>query len=208
MESKRRTQVERSAATRSALVAAARRLFAVDGYAAVGTEAIVQEAGVSRGALYHQFADKAELFAAVVDEIEAEVVDRIAAHVGAAVETDPAALDDPRKVLERGIDGWLDASTQPEVQRIVLLDAPGVLGWERWRSSGLKYSLGFVEATLQEFIDAGALTPQPVRPLAHLVVSAVDEAALYIAQAPDPATARTEMRAALQRMLAGLLQSP
>jgi AcrR family transcriptional regulator len=206
MESKRRTQVERSAATRSALVTAARRLFAVDGYAAVGTEAIVQAAGVTRGALYHQFADKAELFAAVVDEIEAEVVERIIAHVGAA--PDPEALADPRHVLERGIDGWLDASTRPEVQRIVLLDAPGVLGWERWRTSGLKYSLGFVEATLQEFIDAGALPPQPVRPLAHLVVSAVDEAALYIAQAPDPAVARTEMRAALQRMLSGLLRAP
>jgi hypothetical protein len=130
--------------------------------------------------------------------------------VGAAVVDgdDPDALADPRRVLERGIDAWLDASTQPEIQRIVLIDAPGVLGWERWRNSGLKYSLGFVEATLQEFIDAGALSPQPVRPLAHLVVSAVDEAALYIAQAADPAAARTEMRPALHRILAGLLQGP
>jgi AcrR family transcriptional regulator len=206
MESKRRTQIERSAATRSALVAAARRLFAVDGYAAVSTEAIVQAAGVTRGALYHQFADKAELFAAVVDEIEAEVVERMMTHVGE--QSDPATPFDPRQVLEDGIDGWLDASTRPEVLRIVLLDAPGVLGWERWRSSGLKFSLGFVEATLQEFIDAGALAPQPVRPLAHLVISAVDEAALYVAQASDPAAARTEMRAALQRLLLGLLDTP
>jgi AcrR family transcriptional regulator len=206
MESKRRTQIERSATTRSALLAAARRLFAVDGYAAVSTEAIVQAAGVTRGALYHQFADKAELFAAVVDEIEAEVVERMMAHVGA--ESDPDTPFDPRQVLEDGIDGWLDASTRPEVLRIVLLDAPGVLGWERWRSSGLKYSLGFVEATLQEFIDAGALPPQPVRPLAHLVISAVDEAALYVAQASDPAAARTEMRAALQHLLVGLLETP
>ena len=201
MESKRRTQVERSAATRSALVAAARRLFAADGFAAVGTEAIVRAAGVTRGALYHQFADKTELFAAVVDQIEAELIDHIVAHVGA----DPDGSADPHRILERGIDGWLDASTRPEVQRIVLLDAPGVLGWERWRRSGLQYGLGFVEATLQEFIDAGALPSQPVRPLAHLVVSAVDEAALYIAQASDPAAAGTEMRAALQRLLSGLL---
>jgi len=203
MESKRRTQVERSTATRSALVAAARRLFAADGYAAVGTEAIVRAAGVTRGALYHQFADKTELFAAVVDEVEADVVERLAAHVGA----DPAARTDPLRTLERGIDGWLDASTRPEVVRIVLLDAPGVLGWERLRRSGLQHGVGFVEATLQEFMDAGALSPQPVRPLAHLVVSAVDEAALYVAQSPDPAAARIEMRAALQHLLSGLLSS-
>jgi AcrR family transcriptional regulator len=204
MESKRRTQVERSAATRAALISAARRLFAVDGFAAVATEAIVREAGVTRGALYHQFADKTELFAAVVGEIEAEAVELMVAHISA----DPSVLTDPHRLLETGIDGWLDAATRPEVQRIVLLDAPGVLGWERWRDLGLQHSLGFVEETLQEFIDMGALANLPVRPLAHLVVSAVDEAALYIAQADDTATARTEMRAALQRMLAGLLQSP
>jgi AcrR family transcriptional regulator len=170
----------------------------------VGTEAIVREAGVTRGALYHQFADKTELFAAVVGELEAEAVELMVAHISA----DPSVLTDPHRLLETGIDGWLDAATRPEVQRIVLLDAPGVLGWERWRDLGLQHSLGFVEETLQEFIDMGALANQPVRPLAHLVVSAVDEAALYIAQADDTATARTEMRAALQRMLAGLLQSP
>jgi AcrR family transcriptional regulator len=159
---------------------------------------------VTRGALYHQFADKTELFAAVVEEIEAEAVELMVAHISA----DPSVLADPHKLLERGVDGWLDASTRPDVQQIVLLDAPGVLGWERWRDSGLQHSLGFVEETLQEFVDAGALTPQPLRPLAHLVVSAVDEAALYVARADDPATARTEMRAALQRMLAGLLQTP
>jgi AcrR family transcriptional regulator len=201
MESKRRTQVERSAATRSALVAAARPLFAADGFAAVGTEAIVRTAGVTRGALYHHFADKTELFAAVVDEIEAELVEQIAAHV----DVDSTALTDPRRMLARGIDSWLEVSTRPEVQRIVLLDAPGVLGWERWRRTGLKYGLGLVEATLQDLVDADALAPQPVRPLAHLIVSAIDEAALYVAQSPDPAAARTEMRTALQRLLGGLL---
>ena len=203
MESKRRTQVERSAATRAARLGAARRRFAVDGVAAVSTEAIVQAAGVTRGALYHQFADKIELFAAVVEEVEADVVGRIAAHVG----EDPEALADAALMLERGIDAWLDASAEPEVQRIVLLDAPGVLGWERWRASGIESSLAFIEATLQELIDAGVLTPQPVRPLAHLVVGAIDEAALYIAQSAEPVAARVEMQAALQRLLTGLLTS-
>jgi AcrR family transcriptional regulator len=202
MESKRRTQAERSAATRSALIGAARKLFAVDGFAAVGTEAIVQAAGVTRGALYHQFTDKTELFAAVVDEIEAEAVELMVERVSA----DPELLSDPHLLLERGVDAWLDASARPDVQRILLVDAPGVLGWERWRDMGLQHSLGFVEATLGEFVTAGVLPAQPLRPLAHLVVSAVDEAALYIARADDPDTARTEMRAALQRMLAGLLR--
>jgi AcrR family transcriptional regulator len=203
MESKRRTQVERSAATRAALLGAARRLFAVDGFAAVSTEAIVQAAGVTRGALYHQFADKIELFAAVVEEVEADVVGRIIARMG----EDPEALADAALMFARGIDVWLDASAEPEVQRIVLLDAPVVLGWQRWRASGIASSLGFIEATLQELIDAGALTPQPVRPLAHLVVGAIDEAALYIAQSAEPAEARVEMQAALQRLLTGMLTS-
>lgn len=203
MESKGRTQVERSVATRSALIAAARRLFAADGFAAVGTEAIVRAAGVTRGALYHQFADKTELFAAVVEDVEADVVEHLAAQVMA----DPEALGDPVSLLEQGIDAWLDAGAQPEVQRIVLLDAPGVLGWERWRATGLRYGLGLIEASLQGAVDAGTLPPQPVRPLAHLIVSAFDEAALYVARSPDPAGARAEMRAALRRLLAGLVTS-
>jgi AcrR family transcriptional regulator len=83
-----------------------------------------------------QFADKTELFAAVVEDVEADVVERLAAQVVA----DPKALGDPLSLLEQGIDAWLDASAQPEVQRIVLLDAPGVLGWQRWRATGLRYA--------------------------------------------------------------------
>jgi AcrR family transcriptional regulator len=202
MEIKRRTQNERSAATRAALVAAARPLFAGHGFAAVGTEAIVRAAGVTRGALYHQFADKTELFAAVVDEVEAGVVERLLASLPAEETVDALTT------LDRGVDAWLDACAEPEVQRIVLMDAPAVLGWERWRTLGLRHGLGLIEGALQVAMASGDVAEQPVRPLAHLLVSTFDEAALYVARASDPDAARTEMRSALRNLLAGLARSP
>lgn len=198
MEVKRRTQAERTAATRAALVAAARALFARHGYAEVGTEAIVKRAGVTRGALYHQFHDKAELFAAVFEAVESGVTTRLA-------ESLADDLSDPVRVLERGADGWLDACTEPEVQRIVLLDGPAVLGWDRWREITLRYGGGMVQGAVQLAIDAGRIPEQPVAPLAHLLIGALDEAALYVARADDPDAARVEMSAALHRLLDGLL---
>lgn len=117
----------RSAATRAALVAAARPLFAEHGFAGVGTETIVRAAGVTRGALYHQFADKTELFAAVYEAIEEDLARRLGERVAAAAATDPI------EVMTLGANAWLDAGAEPEVQQIVLLDGPAVLGWQRWR---------------------------------------------------------------------------
>src|SRR5258708_18379577 len=116
----------RSEATRRRLVSAARTLFGARGYAEVGTEEIVRAAGVTRGALYHQFRDKAGLFAAVAEEVEAEIAERIA--VGAAAES-----SEPTDVLRAGARLFLEACAEPEVERIILLDAPAVLGWEAWR---------------------------------------------------------------------------
>ena len=163
----RRTEADRSAATRSALVAAARRLFAAEGYAEVGTERIVQAAGVTRGALYHQFADKADLFAAVFEEVEAELTQRLADLMTSA------PPDDLRALLLAGADAWLDASMEPEVQRIVLLDGPAVLGWERWREIGLRYGLGLVTGAIAAAVETGAITAQPVEPLAHALIGAL-----------------------------------
>src|SRR5215472_1311022 len=112
----------RSEATRRQLVTAARALFGARGYAGVGTEEIVRAAGVTRGALYHQFRDKADLFAAVAEEVEAEIAERIAAGARAAA--------DPVEALRAGARLFLDACGEPEVERIILLDAPAVLGWE------------------------------------------------------------------------------
>jgi AcrR family transcriptional regulator len=184
----------RSAATRRQLVTAARALFGARGYAGVGTEEIVRAAGVTRGALYHQFRDKADLFAAVAEEIEAEIADRIAA--GAA-----GAAADPLAGLQLGARLFLDACAEPEVERIILLDAPAVLGWEAWRDLAGRYGLGLVQFALQSAMDTGAIVPQPVVPLAHVLIGALDECALYIARAEDPAAAREQCAAIFDRIL-------
>ena len=189
---------ERSEATRAALLAAARPLFAEHGYGGVGTETIVQAAGVTRGALYHQFRDKADLFEAVFELVEQEITEAIAAKVMASGAAGALAG------LRAGSDAWLDACADPAIQRIILIDAPSVLGWERWREIGVRYGLGLTEAALQAAMDAGNIPAQPVRPLAHVLIGALDEAVLYISRADDPVTARAEVGDVLGRLLASL----
>jgi AcrR family transcriptional regulator len=195
MNVKRTRHDERSEATRAALVAAARPLFADRGFAGVGTEEIVRAAGVTRGALYHQFRDKRELFAAVFEQLEGELAQLVGEAAAASGATEPLAA------LRVGTHAWLDACTEPEVQRIVLLDGPAVLGTERAREIGLRHSVGLVEAALQAAVDAGRLTLQPVRGLAHVLIGAVDEAALYVATSDDQVAARAEVGAVLDRLL-------
>jgi AcrR family transcriptional regulator len=200
MKVNRRSQVDRSAATRAALVAAARRLFAVRGFGGVGTEEIVQAAGVTRGALYHQFADKTALFEAVYEAIEQDLVQALGHRLLAA------GGEDPIEALMLGADAWLDACREQEVQRIVLIDGPAVLGWQRWRDIGLRYGLGLVEGLLAQAIELGRIAPQAVSPLAHVLVGALDEAALYVALSEDQVAASEEIRAVIASLLAGLLQ--
>jgi AcrR family transcriptional regulator len=196
MSVNRRTQRDRSTTTRAALLDAARPLFAEHGFAAVGTETIVRAAGVTRGALYHQFADKTELFAAVFEQVQQEVGEQILLLL--------ADVADPSEVLRAGVDAWLDACSEPAVQRIVLIEAPVVLGWERWRDAGQASGLGLVEAALNAAIADRRIPSQPVRPLAHVLIGALDEAALYIARAEDQAAARAQMRTVLHGIVAGL----
>lgn len=197
----RRTQVDRTAATRAALITAARAMFAQDGYAQVGTERVAAAAGVTRGALYHQFADKADLFAAVLEAVEVDLTTRLIEVVSAVTG------DDPIDALVAGVDAWLDASADPEVRRIALLDGPAVLGWERWREVGMRHGLGLVSALLTELMDAGAVPVQPVEPLAHVLIGALDEAALYVALSSDPTRARAEAGAVLHRLVAAVTSS-
>lgn len=197
----KRTQRQRSAATREALVAAARPLFAEHGYAAVSTDQIAKAAGVTRGALYHQFAGKEELFAAVFEQVEAEIVARMTAGLATVDPTDAAEM------LADDIDAWLAACAEPDVRRIALIEAPAALGWSRWREIGQRYGVGLVEAALQMMIDAGQVAPQPVRPLAHVVIGALEEAGLYAARAEDRDAATAEVRASLLALLTGLLQT-
>ena len=194
----RRTQGERTAQTRAALITAARRLFGAEGFAEVGAERVTREAGMTRGALYHQFDGKAGLFAAVLDQVEAEIAQRVA---DAVAGFDPA---DTTGMLVAGAAAWLDASTEPDLQRIVLLDGPSVLGWDRWREICLRHTVGLIAALLQDGIDRGTLPPQPVQALTHVLVGSVDEAALYIAQADDAAAARADMDLVLHRLTLAL----
>ncbi|HTA35888.1 MAG TPA: helix-turn-helix domain-containing protein [Solirubrobacteraceae bacterium] len=177
---------------------AARLLFAEHGFAGVGTETIVAAAGVTRGALYHQFADKTELFEAVYEAIEEDLDSRLGARVAAA------GASDPIEVMTLGANAWLDACREQEVQQIVLLDGPAVLGWQRWREIGMRYGLGLIEGLLTHAIEVGRISPQPVRALTHVLVGALDEAGLYIARAEDQAAASEEMRAVIAALVAGL----
>jgi AcrR family transcriptional regulator len=199
MEIKRRTQAERSAATRGALIDAARRLWSERGYAAVGTPEIAAEAGVTRGAMYHQFADKAALFGEVAEAVESGVTARLGEHVAASGARDPAAA------LHAAVDGWLAACEEPAVRQILLLDGPVVLGWDGFRDVALRHGLGLTEAMLRAAVEAGQLSPQPTRALAHILIGALDEGAMYLATAEDRAAARDEVATVLHGLLDGLL---
>ena len=195
----RRTQADRSAATREALIAAGRRLFAAQGFTEVSTDAIAAEAGVTRGALYHQFADKMALFEAALDAVEADVAARLAREVAAVGQSDPV------EAMRHAVRIWLGMCTEPEVQRIALVDGPSVLGWARWREVCQQHVFGLVQALLAQGIEAGRIRTQPAAPLAHVFMGAGDEAALYVAESADRARARTEMIEVLDQLLDGVI---
>lgn len=194
----RRTQAQRTAATRAALIDAGRKLFADKGFADVATQAIVSAAGVTRGALYHQFGDKTELFAAVYEEVERGLVSDIAEQLMTAQPPDPL------EAMRVGAQLFLDRCAAPDVHQIVLIDAPAVLGWDRWRAVGMKYGLGVIEGMLASAIAEGAIPAQPLRPTAHVLLGALDEAALYISRASNPDQARVEMNAVCDRVIMGI----
>ena len=198
MKDKRRTQAERSAETRESLIGAARALFAQHGFSDVPLEAIVRAAGVTRGALYHHFPDKTELFAAVFEQVEAEVAARMGDAIASANQTDPI------EVMRLGAGFWLDACADPEIQRIVLVDAPAVLGWTRWTEIGNRYNTGLVRALLTSAIETGRIAPQPVEATALTMLGAMREATLYVARAEDHEQARQEAGAVMDRLIDAL----
>lgn len=180
------------------LLEQARNLFADRGFSEVSTQSIVDAAGVTRGALYHQFSDKAALFAAVHEEVERDIVADIAEQIMAAQPVDPL------EAMRLGARLFLDRCAAPDVQRIVLIDAPAVLGWERWREVGVKYGLGVIEGMLAQAVAQGAIPEQPLRPSAHVLLGALDEAALYVSRAADPRRAKEEMYGVCDRILHGI----
>ena len=197
-----RTQAERSAATQRALIAAARRLWGERGYAEVSTPEIAEAAGVTRGAMYHQYADKAALFRAVIEAMDQELIERIQAMVVAAEPKTPA------ETMHAMADAWLDIAGEPEIRQLMLLDGPSVIGWAEYREMSQRQSLAAAEDLLNAAIEAGEIKPQPVRPLAMVLLGAFDEAAMYLAEAPDTGQAREEVRAVIRDLIDGLLTGP
>jgi AcrR family transcriptional regulator len=189
----------RGEATKAALITAARDLFVTKGYFATGTEEIVAKADVgTRGALYHHFADKEDLFRAVFDQVQADL----------AAATIVNERDDALELLTVALQQFLDASAEnTDVQQILLIDGPAVLGWDQWRRLEADYGLGVITAMLEAAVVQKVIARQPTGPLAHMLLAAVDEAALYIANAADRREAHRQARQSLMRLLGGLRTS-
>ena len=178
------TQAERTEATRGRLIATARRLFGEKGFAATSTEEILSEAEVSRGALYHHFSSKTDLFRATFEAVEEELTAKLLEMATAGGETDPI------KILELGFNAFLDQCVNPEVQRIVMLDAPTVLGWDTWHELDERYAFGTIKAVLAVAAESGRIEADAVDSLTHLLVGAVMQAGRVGARAEDPAAAK------------------
>ena len=195
-----RTQAERLAATRAALLKEARTIFAASGYEAAATEEIVKRAKVTRGALYHHFKDKRALFEAVVVEV--------ARGIAGTIDDMAVPVTDPLAALIEGTQAFLDACLDPAVRRIYLIDAPAVLGWHRWREIDAPHGV----RSLREGVAAVlAGRPDPglaVEPVTFLLAGAFNEAALWIAEAKDEKAARREMDRVLAEFIARLFAQP
>lgn len=183
----------RGAATRERLLAAARRLFGERGYEATSIESVLEASGVARGALYHHFESKAELFDAVLVDVLVEIAERSAAAA--------AGSKDPLEGLRAGSHAWLAMALDPAIQRIALLDPTTAVGWARWREQDQAHSLGGLRATLLRLTDEGRVPPGQAELFAHVLLAALNEAALFVAFAEDQRAAATTARATVDTLL-------
>jgi AcrR family transcriptional regulator len=188
-------RVVQGEATRQALLDAARALFGSQGYAATSLDEIVAAAAVTKGALYHHFADKESLFRAVFEQVEREVSDKAVAEF---------LQPDAWQALIVGCRLWVEAHLAPDVRQIVLNDARAVLGWVVTRAIETRFSTVAVRGALRKGMSAGVLTRQPLRPLALMLTGALSESCLYVAEADDPATALEEVGGLIATMLSGM----
>jgi AcrR family transcriptional regulator len=189
------TKTARTAATKSKLERIAHELFAERGFEAVSSEELVARAEVTRGALYHHYDGKQGLFTAVVDTVMREL------HAELVRET--AGTTDPLLAIESGIGVFLKACSEPSVQRILLIDAPAVLGWQKWREMDARFGLGLVKQALSAAVEMQLLQRRDVDVLAHLLLGALTEAAMVIARSPNPAKARRVAERALASVIEG-----
>jgi AcrR family transcriptional regulator len=185
-------------ATRGQLIEVATRLFAEHGYEGTSIEAVLSAAGVSRGALYHHFAGKEALFEAVVSAVSAQVT----AELGEVI----SGCADPVDALRTAALAWISLAADPVIQRVVLVDAPSVLGWDRWRAMDDGRTLGALRALLQAVSDSGRLPAELVAPFSHMILAALDEIVMVVARAPDSTAAVAEGRMAVEALVDRLLR--
>jgi len=186
-------------ATRLALVVAARELFGERGYAATSIDEVASRAGVTKGAFYHHFAGKADLFQVVYEQVKREVSDQVV-----SVFNEP----DHWKAVIGGCQLMIDAQLDPAVRRIALHDARSVLGWDVVRDIETRYGAVGIRGALRKAMHGGVIETQPLRPLALLLAGALSEACFYVADADDPVAAREEVGRLIVRILEGLKVSP
>jgi AcrR family transcriptional regulator len=189
-------KAEQSEATRKRLLKVARKLFASRGYAGTSIAEVVDRARVTRGALYHHFETKQDVFRAVYEDLQRELAER---YYNAGMKEQTAG-----KRLEVGANVFLDACMDRGLQRIALIDAPSVLGWDYWHEIDERYSLGLMQDALRAGMEDGYFERQPVEALAQVLLGALNEAGLYIARARDAETARKEVGRTISRLIAGL----
>ncbi|MET0389539.1 MAG: TetR/AcrR family transcriptional regulator, partial [Polyangiales bacterium] len=190
------TNAEYSAQTQGKLLQVARREFARVGYADAGTERIVKLAHMTRGALYHHYADKRALFEAVFEELASEIAERITHAAGR--ERDPFAA------LVAGCDAWLDSCLEPAVRQIVLLDAPAVLGWRRWSEIDARHGTRTLHEGIVACAEAGLLRDADPRVLTRMLAGAMNDVALMIAESKEAKPLRRKVGDVLHLMLDGL----
>lgn len=181
--------------TRTAVVSAAIARFTADGYAATTIDAIAEEARVTKGGVYHHFSDKAELFEAAFVAMQRRLLERIA--------TGLAGIQDPRAAIVAGMNLFLDECAHDDFRRIVLEQAPAALGWARWKKIDEDYFLGLFVTALGRLVATGDYEIPDLALAARVLMAAMDEAALAVAAAPDPAAERERARTLLQQLLRG-----
>jgi AcrR family transcriptional regulator len=193
-------RIAKGDATRSLIVEKATVAFAQAGYAATSIEDVLVAAGISRGALYHHFDDKKALFTAVLEAVE----ERVAKTVVSASE----GISDPLKALHAGSDAWLKLGNDPIVKQIALIDAPAVLGWEKWRELDRRFGFGLLRASVQNIALAGYIREQSVDIFAHMLLAALLEVALLVARDDRPPTALRNGSRAVHELIDKLAAVP
>jgi AcrR family transcriptional regulator len=191
-------KVERGQATRQHLIDTATALFTEQGYEGTSIEAVLQRSGVSRGALYHHFDTKDALFEAVLEAVEAEIAQ--------ATVVASRGVDDPVEALQVGADAFLKLARTAKVRQIVLVDAPAVLGWQKWREIDARHGFGLLRAGLEAAAGRGRIPRHLVEPFAHILLASLFEFALMVARAENPEvtlrTARTGLKELVDRLFA------